>query len=89
MIDVIIVAMGIFVIAAFSIVIFVHRKHQIALGYWPLIGAAGAFVILAEIFNLMQNEEMHTFLIVISLILLFIIALLKYWDTMRLVEKNY
>jgi high-affinity Fe2+/Pb2+ permease len=87
MIDTIIVAAGIFVILAFSIVIYIQKKREIPMGYWPLVGATGAFVILAEIFNLLGNAEMHTFLVIVSLILFFILALLKYWDTLRMVEN--
>ena len=87
MIDILIVIIGIFVVTAFSIVIFQLNKHQAPIGYWPLIAVAAAFVTLAELLLLMGNEEIHTFLVIITLILFFIVALLKFYDTLRLVEK--
>jgi len=84
MLDLLIVIMGIFVVTAFSVVITVLIKESIPIGTWALIAAVGAFITLAEISFLTGSEQWHVNFIILALACLFIIALNKYWEAIKL-----
>lgn len=86
MTDTLVVVMGIFVVTAFSAVIVIQQKKGISVGYWPLIGAVGAFMTLAELFAIGGNEDMRRLFIIISLFIFGLVALMRFWETMSIAQ---
>ena len=86
MIDVIIVSMGMFYVMAFSVVIAVLQKNELALGYWPIIASAGALIFISEMANIMGFESLRLLFVITTIILFSLVALLKFWDTLELVQ---
>ncbi|RME52084.1 hypothetical protein D6783_05915 [Candidatus Woesearchaeota archaeon] len=82
----VVVISGIFVVLSFVAVVVVLKKKQLATGFWPMFAAIAAFITLAEFFGFQGREHLHGYFIVVAFILFFFIALVKYWDTMRLLE---
>jgi len=79
---------GIFVTLAFFIVTFILWRCQINIGPWILISFATLFITISEILRIFNKPLLHQSLLVCSMILLFITALIKYWDTLELTEQN-
>ncbi|NJL44112.1 MAG: hypothetical protein HC945_02225 [Nitrosarchaeum sp.] len=62
------------------------KRRQLALGFWPLITSAVAFITAAQIAKYKGADEFSSYCTVVALLLFFFIALIKYWDTMELTE---
>lgn len=78
---------GIFATLAFFIVTFVLWRSQLGIGPWILISSATLFITMSEIFRvIINNSLMHQLFLTVAIILLFIVALIKYWDTIELTE---
>lgn len=80
------VVCGIFVVGALTVVTAVLRRNQLGVGYWPLLTGVAAALTLGEILSTYGSSTWRTFGITVAMILLFFIALIKYWDTLRLIE---
>ncbi|PIZ53622.1 hypothetical protein COY26_01340 [Candidatus Woesearchaeota archaeon CG_4_10_14_0_2_um_filter_33_10] len=78
---------GIFATLAFFIVTSVLWKNRIGIGPWILVSSATLFITASEIFRvIIKNSLMHQLFLTVAIILLFIVALIKYWDTIELTE---
>jgi len=76
---------GIFATLAFLIVTFVLWKNQLGIGPWVLISSATLFITTSEVFRvIINNPVMHQLFLTIAMVLLFIVAAIKYWDAMEL-----
>ena len=81
------ISIGVFVTMAFSVVTFILWKNQLGIGPWVLLALAALLLTASEFFRVfIRNASMHQVFLTSSLILLFITALIKYWDTVELTE---
>ncbi|MEA2036432.1 MAG: hypothetical protein U9O94_02910 [Nanoarchaeota archaeon] len=81
------ITIGVFVSLAFFIVTFILWKHQLSVGPWILISFVALCITVSEFFRVFVNSsQMHQLFLTSSMILLFIVAVVKYWDTLQLIQ---
>ena len=82
-----IITVGIFTFLAFFIVTVILWKKNLNVGPWIILSFSILFITLSEISEyLLKHSELHHFFLIIAMILFFIVAMIKYWDTLRLIE---
>jgi len=84
MTDALVVIIGVFIVSAFSLVIMLLRRKKLALGYWPLIAAVGAFITIGELFGILGVQSVHRVFILITMSVFGTVALLKFWETISI-----
>ena len=78
---------GIFCVGAFFLISFYLKKNQLAVGPWILLSFATACLTVAEYARaVLGNEIVHSFLITVGFIMIFLVAVFKFWDIMELVH---
>jgi hypothetical protein len=82
----VIIFSGIFVFLAFLIVTFFLRKNQLKYGPWLFFSFAGILTALAEMFRIAGAEVIYQILLAVSMILMLLIALIKYWYILELTQ---
>jgi hypothetical protein len=82
----VIIFSGIFVFLAFLIVTFVLRKNELKYGPWLFFSFAGILTAIAELFRIAGAETIYQILLASSMILMLLIALIKYWYIMELTQ---
>jgi hypothetical protein len=82
----VIIFSGTFVFLAFLIVTYVLRKNQLKYGPWLFFSFAGILTALAEMFRIGGAETIYQILLAASMILLLLIAIIKYWYIMELTQ---
>jgi hypothetical protein len=81
------ISTGIFVTAALFIVTFILYKNQLSMGPWILISFATLCITVSELSSsLFGNQGLHQLFLIAGMILLLIVAVVKYWDTLELTE---
>ena len=76
---------GIFSIIAFALVTFFLKKNQLEIGPWILLSFATLSITLSEYMKgVAGNEAWHDYLVTVAMIMLFLVAILKFWDVMEL-----
>jgi putative effector of murein hydrolase len=81
------ISTGIFVTTALFIVTFILYKNQLSMGPWVLISFATLCITLSEVSaSFFDNPRLHQLFLIAGMILLLIVALVKYWDTVELTE---
>lgn len=79
--------LGIFASVAFLIVTIILHHNEQGIGPWVLISFALYFLTLSEIARkLLQRTDIHDMFFTAAMVLLFIVAVIKYWDTMEYTE---
>jgi len=78
---------GIFCLFAFLIITYYLKKNQLSIGPWVLLGFASICLTVSEYVLIVNgNLKLHSYLFTVAMIMVFIVALLKFWDIMELVQ---
>ena len=78
---------GIFSFIAFAMVTFFLKKNQLEIGPWILLSFATVCFTLGEYMRgIAGNDLWHDYLLTVAMIMLFLVAILKFWDIMELVQ---
>ncbi len=81
------ITIGIFATIAFFITTIILGRENLGIGPWVLISSATLFFTISEIFRVfIQDPRFHQLFFTSSMILLGVVAIIKYWDTMELTE---
>jgi predicted MFS family arabinose efflux permease len=84
-----IVFSGIYVSMAYVIVTFVLHKHHLPTDSWIFFSIVAIFIAASSFFGrFMGNWIIAEQFLAMSMIVLFLAALLKFWSVMALTEKN-
>ena len=84
-----IVIFSIYVSVAYVIITFILHKNKMPTESWVLFSVVAIFIGASEFFGIFMNNKLvaEQFL-AMSMILLFVAALMKFWGVMALTEKN-
>ena len=84
-----IVIFSIYVSVAYVIITFILHKNKMPTESWVLFSVVAIFIGASEFFGIFMNNKLvaEQFL-ALSMILLFVAALMKFWSTMALTEKK-
>jgi len=84
-----IVISGIYISMAYMIITFILHKNKMPTGSWILFSVVAIFLAASAFFGrFMNNMLVAEQFLALSMILLFVAALMKFWSTMALTEKN-
>ena len=80
-------SVGSFCTLAFFAITFILWKNDLEIGHWILLSFATLFITISEFFRVLKNSlMMHQLFLTASIIVSFVIALIKFWDTLELTE---
>ena len=81
------ITIGIFATIALFITTIILYKENLSIGPWIIISSATLFLTVSEVFRVfIQDLRFHQLFFTSSMILLGIVAIIKYWDTLELME---
>jgi hypothetical protein len=80
-----IMILGIFIFGAFSTTSYIFIKNHISSGVWLILAAITAMITIDQYnYEFIKNKELHNVLISTIFISLFLVALIKMWDSLNL-----
>lgn len=81
------IIVGIFSVIAFVVVSVLLFKNQLQIGPWILLGFATLCLMVAEYMKAVAGQEKwHMYLVTVAMIMIFLVAVLKFWDIMELMQ---
>ena len=84
-----IVISGIYISLAYIIITFILHKNNMPTESWIVFSVVAVFLAASAFFGrFMNNMLVAEQFLALSMILLFVAALMKFWGTMELTEKN-
>ena len=85
----IIVISGLYISMAYMIITFILHKNNLPTESWILFSVVAIFLAASSFFGrFMNNLLVAEQFLALSMVLLFVAALIKFWGTMALTEKN-
>lgn len=85
----IIVVSGLYISMAYMIITFILHKNNLPTDSWILFSVVAIFLSASSFFGrFMNNMLVAEQFLALSMILLFVAALMKFWSTMALTEKK-
>ena len=84
-----IVVSGIYISMAYMIITFILHKNNLPTESWILFSVVAIFLTASSFFGrFMNNLLVAEQFLALSMVLLFVAALMKFWSTMALTEKK-
>jgi hypothetical protein len=81
---------GVFCIVAFLMINYVLVKNRLNIGLWGFFPFIMLFLMVGQYYLLLKNNiPTANLFTLVTLILIFFVALIKFWDVMGLTQRGY